>query len=706
MDEYIVYVDVTDEKVERRLISPEIRKKYIGAIGINAMLLMESNAHLYDSLSDKNVLIFGVSPIVGTGMMAGNRCVVTTKSPITEMYGESNIGGNFPVRMRMKGISNLVIQGKASSPIYILCESNGNIKICDAEDLWGLPTDEVTDILMQRHGAKSEVACIGQAGEKLVRYASVIMAKKHAAGRMGTGCVMGSKNVKAIVMEPAPNKIQYHDKEAFDKVKQSWVDGSRRSAISHMGGRYGTLFLLEANNRSHGLPVRNFQTGHDKEAENLYPVVFLQEYKTKKEACYACPIGCSKRYEVKEGKYKGLSGSRIEFGAASIGPMTGVFDWPGVLHMKLLCDKYGIDTIEAGAVIALAMEGCERGILKKSQLFQREIGFGSVEDAEFIMDIIVNRKGIGDVLAEGVYRASKELGLEKYGYCINRSSTGLQSNGRLVRSLGYITSTRGGDHLKSFAFTMQNGGYYIARHIFGLKNVKKELDKPINIGRILWWHENYKVIVDAIGVCLFAIQGLPSLGIGMFDDYAEILRSMYGIDMTPEEVFDAAERIYQLANVFNVACGLSIDDYVWPERPQDPDIDEEFLSGTILTKEDRDAPGMLPEYFKFRGLTSTGRPTRERLSELGILELCKEFMPHVEDDADVSSMEALRSTVALTIDYSWRDELYVKLSCFIMDRLLSVKDALQIKKLEKEKRKKERTREESRGELKESHTEI
>lgn len=513
---------------------------------------------------------------------------------------------------------------------------------------------------------------------------------------MGTGCVMGSKMLKAIVVEHKPMQEDFYDKEEFETIKKSWLAGSRRSSISHMGTRYGTLFLLEANNRSGGLPVRNFKMGRDKEAEKIYPTVFNHEYKVKREACYACPIGCSKKYEVKEGKYKGLTGSRIEFGAASIGPMTGVFDWPGILHMKLLCDKYGIDTIEAGAVIALAMEGCERGLLKKRDLFGREIQFGSVEDVEFIMDLIINRKGIGDALAEGVYEAGKRLNLEKYAFCINRSSTGLQNNSRLVRSLGYITSTRGGDHLKSFAFTMQNGGYYIAKHIFHIKNAKKELDKPVNIGRILWWHENYKIIVDAIGVCLFAIQGLPSLGIGMFDDYAKLMHSMYGIDMTPEDVFEAAERIYQIENVFNVACGLNIDNYIWPHREKEDDIDEKFLKGTVLTREERDQPGMLPEYFRYRGLNEVGKPTRKRLKELDIYEFCKDYMDFIENDYDAAGMQEMMDTVALTIHYKWKDNIHVKISCMMMDGLFALKDKMQIKQLEKQKKEKQKAQAEDK----------
>lgn len=680
MDNNIVYVNLKTKKIVKNEITPQMRKEYIGAIGINAKLLIDSEAIKNDALSEKNVLIFGVGPIVGTGMMAGNRCVVTTKSPITDRYGDSNIGGTFPVRMKGVKIDHLVIQEKSDNPVYILINKNGEVTINDARELWGMDTDKVTDLLIEKHGKGCEVACIGKGGENLIRYSSIIMSKNHAAGRMGTGCVMGSKNLKAIVIENHKVEVDYYNKEQFDDVKRSWLDGSRKSAISHMGTRYGTLFLIEANNRGGGLPIRNFKTGRDSKAENIYPTVFNHDYKVKREACYSCPIGCSKAYKVNEGKFKGLEGSRIEFGAASLGPITGVFDWPGILHMKILCDKYGIDTIEVGAVISLIMEGCERGLVKKEQIFGRDVKFGSVEDAEYLMNLIVNREGIGDDLAEGVYRAANKLGLEKYAFCINKSSTGLQSNGRLVRSLGYLTSTRGGDHLKSFAFTMQNGGYYISKHIFHIKNAKKELGKPINIGRILWWHENYKIIVDCIGVCLFAIQGLPSLGIGMFDDFAKIMNAMYGLNMDEKDVFLAAERIYQIENYFNVSCGLNINDYVWPKREKDDDIDENYLKNTIISQ--RDEPGMLPEYFKYRGLTKEGKPTEKRFREL----LPKEYEKYkCEKSNEVAQMDELLKNVELKIKFNLKDKIHVKLSCFFMDKLFELKDKIEIKKIEKKK---------------------
>ena len=227
---------------------------------------------------------------------------------------------------------------------------------------------------------------------------------------------------------------------------------------------------------------------------------------------------------------------------------------------------------------------------------------------------------------------------------------------------------------------MQNGGYYIARHLFHIKNARKELANPVNIGRILWWHENYKIVVDCIGVCLFAIQGLPSLGIGMFDDFADIMNAIYGLDMSPEDVFHAAERIYQLENVFNVACGLKLEHYIWPRRKQEEPVRQEFLERTVLTEKDRDQPGMLPEYFRYRGLTEKGRPVKKRLEELDILDLCEGYPC---EEAEAESMAELLRNVALVIHYTWKDRLHVNLSCFLMDRMLELKDRTQLRKLEK-----------------------
>lgn len=681
----IVYINLTDSSVRYEDISLELRRKYLGGGGFNSKILYDSDAMFYDSLSEKNVLIFGAGCLVGTGMMAANRCVISGKSPITDMYGDSNIGGTFPVRMRQVGIDNLVFTGRAEKPVYVLIKNDGSVEFHSAEDLWGKYTNDTTDILIERHGKNCEVACIGTSGENLIRFACVIMSKNHAAGRMGMGCIMGSKHLKAIVIEPNSKMIKAVDQEKYDQIKKKWLTECNRAMTTKLGKVYGTLFLMEINLKGKHLPIKNAMKGVDEHQDTILPDVFKAHHQIKKTACYSCPVGCSKKYEVKEGKYKGEKGERIEFGAAvSVGPYVGIFEWDSVIHLKLLCDYIGVDTIEVAAVIGFLLECKERGFLTADDFGGRDVKFGDADDVEYLMRLMDRREGIGDIIAEGSYRAGQKLNLSEYAFCINKSSTGLQSRGRVVRSLGYLTSTRGGDHLKSFAFTMQNGGYYIAKHLFKIKDAKKQLGTFEKKGRVLWWHENYKNVVDAVGVCLFAMQGLPNLACALYDDFADIMNSLYGLDMTDVEVLESSERIYQLQNAFNVNCGLTLENYKWPKRKKDDDIDEEYLRET--NNDYRDEPGVLPEYFAYRGLKD-GIPTVQKFKSLGLDEYI-EKANCVELD-NFKTIDDILKEVSIVIHFSWLEKKIAIFKNIMLGNLLKKKsESAQKKILEADEKKK------------------
>ncbi len=691
MDKKCLRIDLTQSKTWIEEIPHHLRKSYIGGVGLNTYYFAQSDALKYEACSSHNRLIFGIGPMVGTGLLAGNRCTVTAKSPMTDRYGDSNIGGGFTYAMASVGYEYIIIDGGCEKPSYLLIDEKGETRILTCHDLWEMDTHQVTDILKARHGTKSRVACIGLAGVNQVRYASIMMEKDHAAGRMGMGAVMGAKNLKAVVIVSGSKKPQIHDIQRFNALKQRWLKEAKKSMISKIGMRYGTLFLIEANNRNGFLPVENFSKNRSDKAEGLYPQVFNAEHKVGNKACIACPLACSKRYEIKSGAYRGLKGARVEFGAASLGPVLGIYDWASVLHLKVLCDKYGMDTIEVGAVISMVIEAYQKNKLAAEKLegVVGEVEFGSTAFVESVFEAIVQLRGIGSTLAQGVYRASLELGTEAFCFCVNKSSTGLQSSQKLVRSLGYLTSTRGGDHLKSFAFTVQNGGFYLAKYVFGIKHVKKLLDTPVHVGRILWWHENYKAIVDSLGVCLFAIHCLPFVGSAFFDDFSEVMYAIYGISMTKEEVFEAGDRIYQLQNAMNVSLDLSLEHYKWPERAPEAGINPDYLAQTVI--DSRDAQGMLPEYFRFRGLDPMGHPTEARFRELHIeSEFYERF--NLSAYTPPLPLTACTSQVALSIKLGPKD----KIKLFIMGNcanfLFKVRDKSFLKKYyQKNDQKKERS---------------
>ena len=253
-DNQIATINLTTGDVRLEEITRELRTNYIGGPGINTKILYDSDAADHDALSEKNLLIFGIGPSVGTGLPASNRCTITAKSPITDAYGDSNLGGEFNVRLRTVGIDHLVFSGRSDHPVYVLIKINREIEILDASELWGMYTEKVTELLTERHGKGSEVTCIGPAGENLVRFASVIMSKCHVAGRTGMGCVMGAKNLKAIVVEKKVGKPQVYHQEKVKEIRDQWIKKCRASVILKSGSIQGTLMLIKRYHKQGALP--------------------------------------------------------------------------------------------------------------------------------------------------------------------------------------------------------------------------------------------------------------------------------------------------------------------------------------------------------------------------------------------------------------------------------------------------------------------
>lgn len=669
-DNQIAYINLTTGEVRLEEITRELRKNYIGGPGINTKILYDSDAADYDALSEKNLLIFGIGPGVGSGLPASNRCTVTAKSPITDAFGDSNLGGEFNIRLRTVGIDHLVFSGKSDHPVYVLIKEQGQIELLDAAELWGMQTEEVTEKLAARHGKGSEVACIGPAGENLVRFASIIMSKCHVAGRTGMGCVMGSKKLKAIVVEKKTGKPEVWNPEKVKEIRDQWIRKCRASVILRSGKIQGTLMLIKRYHKQGALPIRNFQTSDDKKVKDLYAENFLYKHETKRKACIYCPVGCAREYEIKEGRHKGEKGDRLDYGAvAGIGPYNGIFDWASILHLKNLSDNLGFDAIEGGSTIGFLLECYQRGIIADEE---KTYEFGNAEDVEELMYKICRREGIGNIAAEGAYRASLVLHAEKYAFCIRKSSAGLHSNSHLAKSLSYLTSTRGGDHLKGYVFTSVFGGFFsevVSKHIFKTK-AEKNFAKADKKGRVVCWHENYKYVIDCLGLCLFAVTALPSAGAAYFNEFAEITNGILNLDFTDEEMFAAADRIYQLQNGFNLECGLKLEDYHWPERKKENDVEDKFIKDTTIRVGEKE--GMLPEYFRYRGLTPEGAPTVKRFEELGISRYIKKAK--AVDYDDVIPIQALLKEIDLNAKLTKKENKMNEIMSSLICKLMTKQD--------------------------------
>ncbi|WP_242837251.1 aldehyde ferredoxin oxidoreductase family protein [Alkaliphilus transvaalensis] len=645
-DNRIVYVDLDKKKVEEVEITRREREEYIGGAGLNTKILFDSEAMFNDALSDENVLVFGVGVGTGSGLLNGNRGVITGKSPVTDLFGDSNIGGDFPIYLKRLGIDHLVLRNTSEKPVYIYISAKREVQFIDADDLLGMNTDDVTDLLQARYGGNCEVACIGPAGEKLCRFASIAMSKTHFAGRMGMGCIMGHKKVKAIVIEKTNVINNVYDKEKLKNISKNWLDSGKTSVTFKMMSLEGTLLLVKQYNETDTIPINNCANNKDERCENLYARVFRSEFETKKNPCKYCAMGCAKDFEIKKGRFKGEGGSRIDYGSvASFGPAIGIFDYAEVIHLKLLGDKFGMDSMECASAIALTFELQNRGLLPPEYQNEKLYKFGSVEGAEHLMSLMVSDDEFGKILAQGSYRASRILKAEKYAFCVKKSSIGLQSKRRKAWALGYITSTRGGDHLKNFPFTSIFGGPFaemVAKHIFK-RDFKGNYHKSEEKGRVVWWHENYKYALDSIGLCLFGMHGIVTQGRGYFNDLAEVMNSLLGTALTEEQLFYCGERIYQLQNAFNIVSGMKLEDYKLPQRKKEEGVNKQFIEDTDIKENDE---GMLPEYFYFRGLSKDGRPTIERFKEIGLshyIDLVK-----ATEDSKTGKMEEVLKEVRLS----------------------------------------------------------
>ena len=471
-----------------------------------------------------------------------------------------------------------------------------------------------------------------------MKFACINVSETHAAGRTGMGCLMGAKKLKAVVIK-AGGDVALASGRYFDELKTKYLKQMKNSNILAAFSKNGTLHLVDLYNEQGRLSNYNGQQMQSENARKIYADVFHDTLQTGKTGCHGCPIACTRKYEIQEGKFKGTKGEKIDYGSVvSLGPNLGIYDYPSILHLDQLACKWGVDTIEMGAVIGMATECFQRGIITQEHTDGKVLEWGNVALVEQLIHDTAFKTGFGTVLAEGVAKAGALLGGERYAFNIKGLACGPQSNSHKDWALGYITSTRGGDHLKAFPFSTMYGpaAKQFARKIFKSKLAVKPA-QYLETGRVVWWHENYKTLIDSLGLCIFAASGLAIMGHPLYDDLADLMSSVTGISITGSELFLAAERIYQLEKAFNVKHCISRNDDLPPARLPEDDLDDHLIDASTI---DLDHPGMLEEYYHFRGYTADGQPTVKRLREIGLDAVARELGAQVSD-CDVPSIPQL-----------------------------------------------------------------
>lgn len=618
MDNETVYIDLLSGKISRHRISRGLRSKFLGGRGLNAYYLYNLLEKGVDPLSPDNVLIIGVGLLAGVPCLGSGRFSIMAKSPLTNALGDSNIGEHFGVKMRRNGIDHLIIRGKADKPTVILID-DGQVTLEDASDLWGMDVYETIDALEERYGKDIESLVIGPAGENLVRFASIRSRVKGTAARTGMGCVMGSKNIKAIVARGGDALTWENNKEMFKYCRElnAMISGTKWGKALN---RYGTPIMMIRTYPMGLLRFRNMQTNYMEGFETLHPDN-MERYEYGQSGCYGCIIRCRKRYRLEEGKYPHM-GEGPDYGhIGAFGFTIGNNNLETVLQALYLTNKYGLDSMEVGSIVAWITELYEKGLLSQDQLDGLKPEWG---DEEFLFEMIHRitfREGIGDILAEGIKRASEKLGDGTIYYAIQtKGQSWILSDDRPVPafSLGMSVSTRGADHLRSRpALDLYGLPKELLKSLYGAE-ISNDFRSYEGKHIMIHWHEIEYAVVDSLGLCKFQTRFI-SVNAPTFEEWTRLIKLATGLEFTVQDLFTIGERIYTLERMFNVREGFSRKDDYPPERMFREGTAAENVTVEKGTKLDRERYNdMLTKYYRRHGWSDDGVPTDETLKKLGL----------------------------------------------------------------------------------------
>jgi len=595
----LVRVNLSNKSIKVEKLNMEYARDYFGGRGLGSKYLYEEIDPQIDALSPENKLIFMTGPVTGTYATCAGRFNVIAKAPLTGTIGASNSGGHFGPELKFAGYDGIIFEGKANSPVYLHI-SDDLIELKDASHIWGKNVNETTDLLLAENEENARVACIGPAGEKLVLFAAVMNDRDRAAGRSGLGAVMGSKNLKAVVVR-GTNGVGVANALQFNKACQDVREKVLANGVTGKGGglqTYGTEVLVNILNGIDALPTNNWQSSRFEDADKISGEFLRENYLVRNRACFACPIGCGRVIKIPDGKYKGIvAGPEYEAGW-SYGASCGINDINEIDKANHVCNMLGIDPITMGATIACAMELYQKGYLTKDDLGGEELEFGDAQAILKWTEKTGYREGFGDELALGSYRLAEKYGHPEFSMSVKKQEMPAY-DGRAIQGMGlsYATSNRGGCHVR---------GYLTSTEVLGIP-IKTDPLKTEGKAALLKLFQDLTAVVDSSDICLFTTFaiGLPEV--------SSLLNATLGIEMSDEDILKAGERIWNLEKIFNLEAGFTREDDLLPPRLLTEPVTSGPSKGKVTELE-----VMLDEYYSVRGWDEYGVPTEEKLEELGL----------------------------------------------------------------------------------------
>lgn len=614
----VLRVDLTHQTWEVETLSKEFYRLYPGGKALAGYILLKEMQANLEPLSPENVLVIANGLLTGAPVSTATRYVVSAKSPLTNTYGESEAGGFWGPELKMAGYEAIVIKGKAAEPVFLWIQDE-KVEIRPAAHLWGQKTAEAQEAIRTELGDnKIRVMQIGPAGENLVRYAGITNDLRHFNGRNGMGAVMGSKNLKAVAVRGSTRYKEYaRDPKALMALGRTLAKRVKENPQAWSLQDAGTPVLVEPLNTAGMLPTRNFLQGAFEGVDELKWEVYEKELLTARRSCYACAIRCKREVQV-GGTQSAYGGPEYE-SLGSLGPNCGVSDIHAVAKANELCNAYMLDTISTGMAISFAMECFEHGLLTLEDTDGIDLRFGNTEAMLTMVEWIALRKGIGDLLAEGVMRAADKIGGDAHVFAIHVKGQELpmhEARGKYNVGMGYAISEIGADHL-----VVAHDGMLANAEGIPFKNAEPlgitepQPTKTFTEEKMRQFYVLEKVtsLEKVIGYCFFGPA--PRSYIRM-DEVVESVNAATDWNASLDDLLLIGERATNLARVFNAREGFTRKDDTLPERIFSP-LENGALEGEFIPREEFDSA--LTELYSLKGWdTNTGNPTRERLEALSL----------------------------------------------------------------------------------------
>jgi aldehyde:ferredoxin oxidoreductase len=603
----LLRVDLTRRRVEVDSLDEALIRKYVGGVGIGARILYDETTPETDPLSPANPLMAITGPFTGTGVPSSARHHLVSRSPLTGLFGESNVGGSWAVHFKRAGFDGIIVTGKSEVPVYVWIE-NGNVEIRDAKPIWGKDSYESADWLKKETARQATAAVIGPAGERMAKIASIphIGQVVRAAARTGLGAVMGSKNLKAIVVFGRTDAAIAKPEELKANIKMLLP---HIRGVTESFGKYGTAGGIDNYEKIGNFPIRNWRDGRWAGAGKLSGVTMHDTILSGRKACLQCPIACGRHIKVAEGPYAPMDCEGPEYETiGTLGGLCMVDDLHAVAKANQLCNRYGLDTISAGGTIAFAMEAYEKGIITRSDTDGIELNWGDGKAVVELVHKMGRGEGIGKLMSEGSLRMAQCLGKNAVEFAIHVK--GLEPSAHDPRrffsqALSYGTAARGACHNASWshpyelALTMPEIGIEEPQDPYQIEG-KAEFVATL---------QNLMCVMDALILCRFTQVGKAVT----VTNQVEWLNLITDWDMDLSEYMKIGERIFNLKRMYNVRLGASRKDDFLPFRFMTLNRDGENLTNQLPPM-----GRLLSDYYACRDWSEDGTPSPGKLADLAL----------------------------------------------------------------------------------------